>query len=190
MDVVERELRSVFAALICSSVLSTRALTDDVNDDRENVVVVVSTDEVVKRAPDRVVNVAAVVRYGLVVVNKTPSDVVVNVDGVVVDVTWVVSGNPVVKSGPFVVLKMFAEVDVNKDGDVVDATVVLSAVVVILVVRLGEEVVIKISPELVVKIGTVDVVRMIPAVVAGANVVVVVVVVVMVLVFVKEVVLI
>ena len=39
MDVVERELRSVFAALICSSVLSTRALTDDVNDDRENVVV-------------------------------------------------------------------------------------------------------------------------------------------------------
>ena len=95
MDVVERELRSVFAALICSSVLSTRALTDDVNDDRENVVVVVSTDEVVKRAPDRVVNVAAVVRYGLVVVNKTPSDVVVNVDGVVVDVTLVVSGNPV-----------------------------------------------------------------------------------------------
>ena len=53
---------------------------------------------------------------------------------------------------------------------------VLSAVVVILVVRLGEEVVI--SPELVVKIGTVDVVRMIPAVVAGVTVVVVVVVVV------------
>ena len=188
MDVVERELRSVFAALICSSVLSTRAVTDDVNDDRENVVVVVSTDEVVKRAPDRVVNVAAVVRYGLVVVNKTPSDVVVNVDGVVVDVTWVVSGNPVVKSGPFVVLKMFAEVDVNRDGVVVDATVVLNVVVVILVVRLGEEVVIKIPPELVVKIGTVDVVRMIPAVVAGVTVVVVVVVIV--LVVVKEVVLI
>ena len=174
MDVVERELRSVFAALICSSVLSTRALTDDVNDDRENVVVVVSTDEVVKRAPDGVVNVAAVVRYGLVVVNKTPCDVVVNVDGVVVDVTWVVSGNPVVKSGPFVVLKMFAEVDVNRDG-VVDATIVLDVVVVILVVRISEEVVIKISPELVVKIGTVDVVRMIPAVVAGVTVVVVVV---------------
>ena len=183
MDVVERELRSVFAALICSSVLSTRALTDDVNDDRENIVVVVSTDEVVKRAPDRVVNVAAVVRYGLVVVNKTPCDVVVNVDGVVVDVTLVVSGNPVVKSGPFVVLKMFVEVDVIRDNVVVDATVVLNVVVVILVVRLGEEVVI--SPELVVKIGTVDVVRMIPAVVAGANVVVVVV---MVLVVVKEVV--
>ena len=185
MDVVERELRSVFAALICSSVLSTRALTDDVNDDRENVVVVVSTDEVVKRAPDGVVNVAAVVRNGLVVVNKTPCDVVVNVDGVVVDITWVVSGNPVVKSGRFVVLKMFAVVDVNRDGVVVDATVVLEVVVVILVVRIGEEVVIKISAELVVKIGTVDVVRMIPTVVAGANVVFVVV---MVLVVVKEVV--
>ena len=184
MDVVERELRSVFAALICSSVLSTRAVTDDVNDDRENVVVVVSTEEVVKRAPERVVNVAAVVRYGLVVVNKTPCDVVVNVDGVVVDVTLVVSGNPVVKIGPFVVLKMFVEVDVNRDSVVVDATVVLNVVVVILVVRFGEEVVI--SPELVVKIGTVDVVRMIPAVVAGANVVVVAVV--MVLVVVKEVV--
>ena len=183
MDVVERELRSVFAALICSSVLSTRAVTDDVNDDRENVVVVVSTDEVVKRAPDRVVNVAAVVRYGLVVVNKTPCDVVVNVDGVVVDVTLVVSGNPVVKIGPFVVLKMFVEVDVNRDSVVVDATVVLNVVVVILVVRFGEEVVI--SPELVVKIGTVDVVRMIPAVVADANVVLAVV---MVLVLVKEVV--
>ena len=186
MDVVERELRSVFAALICSSVLSTRAVTDDVNDDRENVVVVVSTDEVVKRAPERVVNVAAVVRYGLVVVNKTPCDVVVNVDGVVVDVTWVVSGNPLVKSGPFVVLKMFAGVDVNRDGVVVDSTVVLNVVVVILVVRLGEKVVIKISAELVVKIGTVDVVRMIPTVVAGANFVVVVVV--MVLAVVKEVV--
>ena len=183
MDVVERELRSVFAALICSSVLSTRALTDDVNDDRENIAVVVSTEEVVKRAPDRVVNVAAVVRYGLVVVNKTPCDVVVNVDGVVVDVTLVVSGNPVVKSGPFVVLKMFVEVDVIRDNVVVDATVVLNVVVVILVVRLGEEVVI--SPELVVKIGTVDVVRMIPAVVADANVVLAVV---MVLVLVKEVV--
>ena len=90
-----------------------------------------------------------------------------------------------VKSGRFVVLKMFAEVDVNRDGVVVDATVVLNVVVVILVVRLGEKVVIKISAELVVKIGTVDVVRMIPTVVAGANVVFVVV---MVLVVVKEVV--